>query len=84
MSKVDLVKLEELFCHHASKTKETKQKHAALNLAAIEFARTLAITVSNPAELTICLRRLQEVRMLANAAIAQEGRGLSYSSIFIQ
>lgn len=84
MSKVDLVKLEELFCHHVPKTKETKQKHADLTLGVIEFARTLATTVSNPAELTICLRRLQEVRMLANAAIAQEGRGLSYRGIFIQ
>lgn len=80
--KVDLIKLEELFCDQSSKTKESKQSCAAINLSATEFAKCLAVTLDNPADLTVCLRELKALVGMAHTSIVHKEKGVTYRDIF--
>jgi uncharacterized protein YdgA (DUF945 family) len=75
--------IEELFKYHPPVDAERQSKHDAINEASIRFAVELAEVISNPAELTTLLRKIQEVRMLANQAVTYDAVGLSYRAIFI-
>lgn len=56
---------------------ETKDKFGVVNGAIQNCARTLLCVVENKAERTIILRRLQELRMLANCAVTHDYTGVS-------
>lgn len=75
-------KLENLFSYHPPATEEDRAKHDVVNKASIEFAKSLAKVVTSPAELTTILRKIQEVRMLANFAISCDRVGISYRDLF--
>lgn len=76
-----LTKLEDLFSFHPPKTDEEKELHNIVNQASIEFAKSLAQVVKNPAELTTILREIQKVRMVANASVCYERVG-NYRDLF--
>ena len=48
----------------------------------MEYAKSLASVVTNPAELTTILREIQKVLMLANAAVCYDRVGISYRDLF--
>jgi len=75
-------KLEELFSYHPPKTDEERAKHEQVNQASIDYAKSLAGVVNNPAELTTILREIQKVRMLANAAVCYQRVGITYRGLF--
>lgn len=77
-----LTKLEDLFSYHSPKTDEEREQHNIVNQASIEFAKSLAQVVKNPAELTTILREIQKVRMLANASVCYERVGINYRDLF--
>lgn len=77
-------KLEELFSYHPPKTDEERAKHDWVNSATVTYAKSLAEVIRNPAELTVALRKLQEVRNTANFAISCERVGMSYRGLFDQ
>ena len=56
---------------------ETKQKFDVVNGAIQNCARTLLCVVDNKAERTVILRRLQELRMLANCAVTHDYTGVN-------
>lgn len=82
--KINKDKLVDLFSYHPPVTEERKQKHSVANKACVDFALTLSEVITDPAELTTLLRKIQEVRMLANQAITYEAEQLSYRDIYIQ
>lgn len=75
-------KLDNLFSYHPPKNSQDQAQHDAVNDACSEFAHSLAEVVSNPAELTTILRKIQEVRMLANFAVSCQREGISYRDLF--
>lgn len=77
-----LTKLEDLFSYHPPKTDKERELHNIVNQASIEYAKSLAQVVKNPAELTTILREIQKVRMLANAAVCYERVGINYRDLF--
>lgn len=79
---VNKEKLKELFSYHPSTEKDREDKHKIMNQCCSDFAVALSEVISNPAELTVLLRKIQEIRMLGNQAIAYESVGLSYRDIF--
>ena len=79
---VNKEKLKELFSYHPTTEKEREEKHEKMNQCCCDFALSLSDIISNPAELTVLLRKIQEIRMLGNQAIAYDSVGLSYREIF--
>lgn len=75
-------KLEDLFSYHPPKNAVEQELHAAVNEASIAYAKALAGFISNPAELTTILRKIQEVRTLANFAVSCERMGITYRDLF--
>lgn len=74
--------LEQLFSYHPPKNDQEKELHNVVNNASMEYAKSLASVVTNPAELTTILREIQKVRMLANAAVCYDRVGISYRDLF--
>ncbi len=79
---VNKEKLKNLFSYHPPVNKERQKKHEDVNKYCAEFAVSLADIISSPAELTVLLRKVQEIRMLANQAIVYEDANISYQDIF--
>jgi hypothetical protein len=77
-----LEKLENLFSYHPPKNDAEQELHAIVNEASITYAKALAGIITNPAELTTILRKIQEVRNLANFAVSCERVGMSYRDLF--
>jgi hypothetical protein len=79
--KIDKVKLKALFSYHPPVDEERKHHHQVVNDSTEIYAIALSEVIDDPAELTTILRKLQEVRMLANQAIAFKSAGVSYKAI---
>jgi hypothetical protein len=77
-------KLEELFSYHPPQNAEERAKHDLVNKATVIYAKSLAEVIKNHAELTVALRKLQEVRNTANFAVSCEREGISYRGLFDQ
>lgn len=77
-----LTKLEDLFNYHPPKTDEEKELHNIVNQASISYVKSLAQVVKNPAELTTLIRKVQEVKMLANQALTYQREGISIRDLF--
>lgn len=75
-------KLEDLFSYHPPRNAAEQELHAVVNEASIAYAKALAGFISNPAELTTILRKIQEVRNLANFAVSCERVGITYRDLF--
>lgn len=75
-------KLSQIFTHCPPQTQQRIDRHDAINGASYSFARAVCEQIDNPAEVTTILRKIQEVRMLANAAIYFEEAGISYRGVF--
>lgn len=63
--------IDNMFTYHAP-TDEQKERYAAVNFAFKTVARVVIDLCPGSAERTIAIRKLQEGRMMANAAIALE------------
>ncbi len=63
-------------------TEQDKEKFDRVKEAVIDFAVDLSAVVTHPAEMTIILRKIQEIRMLANQAICYQSNNISYSDVF--
>ena len=74
--------LTELFTYHPPKTPEDQAKHDTVNQATIEFVETISALIDNPAELTLIVRKAQELKMMANLAISNERIGVSCRDLF--
>ena len=74
--------LKKLYTYHPPESDQRAAKHKAINDAAIAFAQAICSQIDNPAEATVILRRIQEVRMLANAAVCFEDCDISYRKLF--
>jgi hypothetical protein len=74
--------LEQLFSYHPPKNEEERAFHEIVNHASLEYAFALASIIKDPAELTTILRKIQEVRMLANSAVCYDRVGISYRDLF--
>lgn len=61
---------------------EDKAKFEKVNQLSADFAIGLSSLVTNPAELTVLLRKIQEIRMLANQAICYQSYGISYRQVY--
>lgn len=77
-----LQKLEDLFSYHPPKNDAEQELHKVVNEASIAYAKALAGIIENPAELTTILRKIQEVRNLANFAVFCERVGIAYRNLF--
>lgn len=77
-----LQKLEDLFSDHPPKNDAEQELHTIVDQASIEYAKALADVIKNPAELTTILRKIQEVRNLANFAVSCERVGIAYRDLF--
>jgi hypothetical protein len=65
--------LKDIFTYHAP-TEEQRVKYEQINEAFLACARVVnAVTPDGPGK-TVAIRKLNEARMAANAAIALEGR----------
>lgn len=80
---VSLQVIENLFSYHPPQNDAEQELHKIVNESSVEFAKTLASVVKNPAELTTILREIQKVRMLANAAVCYERVGITYRDMFV-
>lgn len=74
--------LEQLFSYHPPKNDEERKLHKIVNQSSMEFAKSLASVVKDPGELTTILKEIQNVRMLANAAVCYDRVGISYRDLF--
>jgi len=79
---INRAKLVSLFSYHPTDDEETKRRYQIVNNSAQDLALALSEIIEDPAELTTILRKLQEVRMLANLAIASKSAGVSYKAIY--
>jgi len=79
---IDKVKLKALFSYHPPVDEERKRQHQVVGDSTEIYAIVLSEVIDDPAELTTILRKLQEVRMLANQAIAFKSAGVSYKAIY--
>jgi len=79
---INRAKLVSLFSYHPTDNEETKRRYQVVNEFTQDFALALSEIIEDPAELTTILRKLQEVRMLANLAIASKNVNVSYKSIY--
>lgn len=80
--KIDRSKLRDLFSYPPPVDEVRKREHEIVNTASEDFAIVLSEVIQDPAELTTILRKIQEVRMLANQAIAFKSVGISYRGIY--
>lgn len=80
--KIDRLKLRDLFSYHPPVDEDRKKAHEVVNTASEDFAIALSEVIDDPAELTTLLRKIQEVRMLANQAIAFKSVGIGYRGIY--
>lgn len=80
--KIDRSKLRDLFSYHPPVDEGRKRQHEVVNTASEDFAIALSEVIQNPAELTTLLRKIQEIRMLANQAITFDSVGISYRGIY--
>jgi len=74
--------LEQLFTYHPPKNDEERRLHEIVNEASMQFAKSISSVVKDPAELTTILKEIQNVRMLANAAVCYNRVGISYRDLF--
>lgn len=77
-----LTKLEDLFSYHPPKTDEERELHSIVNQASVDYIKSLAQVIKNPAELTTLIRKVQEVKMLANQALTYERENISIRDLF--
>jgi hypothetical protein len=77
-----LRKIEDLFSYHPPNSDAEQELHAVVNEASIAYVKALAGVIKNPAELTVVLRKAQELRNLANFAVSCERVGISYRDLF--
>ncbi len=63
------VPIDDYFSHHPPKTEERKQKHAAINKAAKDFALLIDSVVEDEEMMSKILDYVQMARMLSNQAI---------------
>lgn len=75
-------KVADLFLYHPPVDPERKERHDRINAAAIDFALEMSEIVTDPAELTTMLRKIQECRMLAHQAVTFAAEGVRYRNIF--
>jgi hypothetical protein len=61
--------IEEYFRYHAPQTQERIEKHDVVNAAALDFARAIDSTVSDPDCKKMALFAIQQARMFANQGI---------------
>jgi len=80
--KINRLKLRDLFVYHPTTEEETRNKYNVINTASEDFAIALSEVIDDPAELTTLLRKIQEVRMLANQAVTLKSIGGSYRGIY--
>lgn len=71
MPRITPANVEEIFSYHPPNGKQVGQ-YAMINTACKQLAITLISTCPEGRELSIALTHLQELRMMANAAIALE------------
>lgn len=77
-------KIREMFsCHSPNNNKERIIKHDLVNKYFQDMAVNLATVVRTPAELITLLRKLNELRMLSNHAIAIETEEINYGDVFL-
>lgn len=74
--------LEDLFSYHPPRNEDEQRQHEVVNKATIAYAKALATVVNNPADLTVILREIQGVRMLANQSVCHTRMGISYRQLF--
>ena len=79
---INKAKLKALFNYHPPVDEERKRQHQIVGNSTEIYAIALSEVIDDPAELTTILRKLQEVRMLANQAIAFKSAGVSYKAIY--
>lgn len=77
-----LRKLENLFSYHPPTSDAEQELHTVVNEASIAYVKALASVIKNPAELTVAIRKVQEVRNSANFAVSCERVGISYRDLF--
>lgn len=78
---INKAKLAELFKHHPPSS-DRGQKHEVINAATFQFILTISEVIDNPAELTVIIRKMQEIRNSANTALTYDEMGLSIRNIF--
>ena len=74
-------RIKDLYSYKTPKDGDNR-KFTTVNKLATDFAIGLSGVVTNPAELTVLLRKIQEIRMLANQSICYESHGISYKQVF--
>lgn len=75
--------LEDLFAYHPPLTNEEREKHDIINCETRALARLMLELIDNPAEATVVIRKIFEVRMAANQAVCWERVGISIRELFI-
>lgn len=66
------INIEEYFKYHPPTTEERKQKHNAVNEAALAFALVLQANVQDEDLLKMCMYSIQQARMIANQGITMD------------
>lgn len=80
--RIDRLKVRDLFSYHPPVDEARKRAHEVVNTASEDFAIALSEVIEDPSELTAILKKIQEVRMLANQAIAFKSVGINYRGIY--
>ncbi len=80
--KINRLKLRDLFSYHPTAEEDTRRRYNVVNTAAEDFGIALSEVIDDPAELTTILRKIQEVRMLANQAVTMKSVEISYRGIY--
>ena len=63
------IPIEDYFRYHPPKTEERKQKHEAVNKAALEFAKVVEACVKDEQTKLFSIFAIQQARMFANQGI---------------
>ena len=79
MSKIQAI--QDLYTYKPPKEGDDR-KFKIVNKLSADFAIGLSGIITNPAELTTLLRKIQEIRMLANQAICYQSHNISYADVF--
>ena len=71
--RIDESNVEDVFMYHAPE-QGSEQAHLEVQEASVDLAKLIIEVCPSCPETTLAIRRLQEAKMWANAAIAHEGK----------
>ena len=80
--KINKQKLQELFSYHPAFTPEIKNKYDIVDNSFMDLVLSLSEVITNPEELNMLLRQLQQLKMQAKQAVTNESIDLDYKDIY--